>query len=49
MGCYVIKYKSDQFILKEDTNIDSQVSKSGELDVRATYLSESKTKTNWYC
>ena len=43
---YVAKYISDNFTLHEYITVGGQVSKSGELVVRAEYLSIIKSKTN---
>ena len=44
MDCYVIKYLSEPYTLKEDQTTDVQLSKPGENLVKAEYLSTTKSK-----
>ena len=41
-------YIYETFTSQEEKIIDAQVSKAGELVVRAGYLSSMIAKTNWY-
>ena len=42
MGYYILKYMCDTFILLESTKNNWWIIKSGELEVRAEYLSSMK-------
>ena len=48
MGYYVIKYIYEPYTLQELKTTDGQVSKEGELVVKAYYLSLMKSKRKWY-
>ena len=49
MVYYVIIYIYEPYTLQEDQTSYGQVSKAGEILVKAEYLSVIKSETNWYC
>ena len=48
MGCYLIKFVSEEHILQYDTTCDGQISSAGEIVIDSQYLICMKENTNWY-
>ena len=47
-GYYFVKLLSDTVTLHEDNTTYWQVFKSGELDIKVSYIKSMKTKMDWY-